>query len=317
MKKKIPGVLLCCLLAVLSILISKIHASLSATTVAILFGCLLGNLFKVPKIFETGIKFSEKNFLSLGTMLLGLGLKIEMVQTLGWKPIQILCLVIPGTILLTYLFSQLLGGSKTFGFFTGVGNAICGNSAIAACANLVRPHQKSDLILSISAVNIIGLLAMLVLPMIATLFQWDTFKASYVIGGSLQAVSQAVAAGYAINPEVGMLTTTIKLARVSFLVPLIIGVSLFQKDRMTKNPFKILPPYLYGFILCIVSVQMGWLPKSLAHIGSQVSDFFLVISLGALGVGIHINTILRDGPKALLICLLGSIGSILLILSLI
>ena len=60
-------------------------SNLSALTVSLLIGALLGNLGLIPSMAEAGLKFAARHLLRAGIVLLGLQLSLREVAHLGGK----------------------------------------------------------------------------------------------------------------------------------------------------------------------------------------------------------------------------------------
>ena len=105
--------------------------------------------------------------------------------------------------------------NKKTSLLLGVGNAVCGSSAIAAVSPVIKA-EESDTGISIGVVNFLGTIGIFILPALAIkVLHFADLQASTLIGGSLQAVGQVVAAGFSVSDNVGEIATIIKMARIA------------------------------------------------------------------------------------------------------
>ena len=106
------------------------------------------------------------------------------------------------TIVGAIYIGKKLGFSQNFRFLMASGNAVCGSSAIAATAPVIEADDK-DKGISITIVNITGIVLMFILPLISkALFKNDTLATGALIGGTLQSVGQVAASGAMVGEQV-------------------------------------------------------------------------------------------------------------------
>jgi uncharacterized integral membrane protein (TIGR00698 family) len=123
-----------------------------------------------------------------------------------------------------------------------------------------------------------------------------------MIGNTLQAVGQVVAAGFSIDQATGQVATVVKMGRVMMLTPLIfLLIRIFkQTDSDTRSGIQI-PGFVVGFIFCSVIATMGLLPNEVVHILTQIGEICLIISMSAIGLKISIGQIREYGLLAVIL----------------
>jgi len=274
--------------------------SLGAVNIALILGFTIGNLFVLPKAWETGIKFSEKKVLEKAIILMGVGLNFTVFQALGWNLIVLLIFMVGGTTFLGFLLGKWLSNNASLGGLVGVGTAVCGSSAIAAAAPVVSEKQE-EIALSVGVVNLLGTIGIFALPALVQIFQLPSHSASVFIGGALQAVGQVVASGFILGETVGEGAVLVKMLRVALLVPVILVLQFALNKKSTKqNKGKLIPFFLIGFILMAILNSLGVFPENVASGIKLFSKILLVIALAAIGLNIRFNTLRKKGFKALL-----------------
>ena len=132
-----------------------------------------------------------------------------------------------------------------------------------------------------------------------------------MIGGSLQAIGQVVAAGYSINDATGNIALLVKMGRVLMLGPLAVIISS-RKTAISsegKSAIKI-PPFIVGFL--IVGLLASWpvTPRPLVEVLRMSGKWLLLLAMAGIGLKLRLKTMLMQGPRALLF------GSVLAILQL-
>jgi uncharacterized integral membrane protein (TIGR00698 family) len=195
---------------------------------------------------------------------------------------------------------RLMGFSQPFSLLMGAGNAICGSSAIAAISPLVDSKEE-EVGLSIGTVNLLGTIGIFFLPILVQLFRLDAISGGAVIGGSLQAIGQVVAAGYSVNDETGNIALLVKMGRVLMLGPLALAVTWRGTAVPPSGKRAVqIPPFIIGFLL--VSILASWqiMPVPLVDGLKQAGKWLLLLAMAGIGLKIRLETILQQGPKTLL-----------------
>lgn len=302
----IKGLFLIIVLTFLSVLLANI-SPLGGVTVGIILGILIGNTVDIPDSFKPGIKFSEKQLLSYAIILMGVKLNYNIVQELGFTSVFIVISSIAFTIFTSILLSKVFNFNPRLGLLLGIGNGICGSSAIAATEKIIDA-EKDEVAISVTIVNFLGTLGIFLLPFITTVvLKYTQIHSSFLIGSTLQAVGQVVAAGFSVSPEVGHTATIVKMIRILMLTPVVISLLFvsFYKKRKGKqlNLKKVQKPkvpfFIIGFILFSFVPTFQILSQNTIGIISKASHYLLIMAMVAIGLGISFKSLLKNGKKAL------------------
>ena len=246
---------------------SGVHP-LEAVMIALIIGVIFSAVFKLPKKFEPGIKFSSKQCLNLSVILLGAKLSIDSILQESYKVIIIIIICVFVSFLVTILFCKLMKINSKLAILIGVGTSVCGSSAIAVAAPVIEADSH-EVGLSIAVINILGLIAIFAFPALSVYFALSYNNAGIWMGLSIQAVAQTVAAGFSYNNIVGGVAVIVKLARVLLLAPMIILISIWFKKKKSAyhnsdvNPlrknilFTYIPPFILLFILLMIINSLG------------------------------------------------------------
>ncbi len=291
------------------------YIPLGAVALAIILGILLGNLTSLNQIGKAGITFSEKQFLSTAIALMGINLDFQVLQKLGWQSILLVIVAMVVTISTALLLAKLFGFDRRFALLLGIGNGVCGSSAIVATEQVVGA-KKEDVALSIAIVNFLGTVGIFLLPFLSvTLLGLNDIHSGLLAGNTLQAVGQVVAAGFSISDTAGQTATLVKMTRVLMLFPLLMILIYTSarshrnhKDTTIKDVKKpAFPLFILGFVSFSLIPTFGLLPEHIIHIISKLSHYLLITAMAAIGLKITFKTILENGHLAL------GIGSIIFI----
>ncbi|QSZ42954.1 putative sulfate exporter family transporter [Sulfurimonas aquatica] len=283
--------------------------SFSTATVAIILGMIVGNYFystfhSDESEYKSGVKWAEKDLLMFAIALMGINLNFTMLANLGFKTILIIVLGMAFTIFMGLLLGKLFKLNPKLSLMIGIGNGVCGSSAIAATSGIAKV-KSADVGVSIALVNLMGTIGIFLAPALAHLIGFSNIQAGVFTGNTLQAVGQAVAAGFSISAESGHYATVVKMGRVLLLVPLVLILIYIAKRESLKNADEVtgtakvgVPSFILWFVGFSVVASLGWLPKELEAVIGSVSHYITLIAMSAIGLMIHFGTIVKTAGTA-------------------
>ena len=300
-----PGIMLCNLIGFIAFWLSG-YIPIGAISLAIILGILVGNSLKLSHHFKSGINYSEKYLLSIAIALLGIQLNFSILQELGYTTILMIILTMSVTVFSSLLFAKWWGFDKRFALLLGLGNGICGSSAIAATKDIVGANDE-QVGLSIAIVNFLGTIGIFLLPFIAHyLLNFSDLNAGVLIGNTLQAVGQVLAAGFSVSQPTGEVATVVKMVRILLLAPVIlILIFVFSRaNRKTNEDIKVaykIPLFVIGFFSFSLIQTFGLLSHEQVGLVSRLSHYALIVAMSGIGLKIAFDGIVKNGKKALLI----------------
>ncbi len=298
------GVILCSIIGVAALFLSSC-IPLGAVAIAIILGIVVGNFIKPGKKFKNGIKFSEKHILSFAIALMGINLNFLILKELGYRSILLVITALFFTITVSLVLSKIFSFDKKFTLLLGIGNGVCGSSAIAATEKIIGANEE-EVGLSIAIVNFLGTIGIFLLPFIAAVvLRLSDINSGVLVGNTLQAVGQVVAAGFSISDSAGQTATIIKMTRILMLFPIVfILIFIFTgKSDAAKGKIKkpAIPIFIIGFVLFSIIPTFGLISEKGIKIISSISHYSLIIAMAGIGLKITVQSILKEGKSALAI----------------
>ena len=302
------GLIASIVIAILAMIISKI-VHFNTATLAIILGMVVGNLFykifhSKDSLYQKGIKFAEKDLLMFAIALMGINLNFTMLASLGFKTIFMIIVAMVFTIFMGKFLGKIFGLNKKLSLMLGIGNAVCGSSAIAATSGVAKV-KSDDIAISIVLVNLMGTIGIFLAPFLATQFGFSDIQGGILAGNTLQAVGQAVAAGFSISDEAGHYATVVKMGRVLMIAPVVFILIYLAKKESEKNtkdatantkvPF---PKFILWFLLFSALASFEVLPKEVEHMISSASHYIALVAMSAIGLMIHFETVIKTGGTA-------------------
>ena len=263
---------------------------------ALILGLIAGNVFHLNKHIPKALVFGEKQLLAGAIILLGFQLKFAVIQSFLWI-LPVLAVMIVLSIVLGFKLAPRFGIDKECGLLLGAGNAICGTSAIATLAPIIKAKNYQTAI-SISVIHVLGTLALLAIPLLVPILKLENETWGVITGGTFQAVGQAVGAGYTVGTEAGDIATIIKLIRVLLLAPVVLFFSFRNKKQGEGQQIVKLPLFIFGFIATILIGNL-FPVSSLVDLTEDLQDWLLIGAMVAIGSKIFYKDLIVSGPKAL------------------
>ena len=305
MKIQLPGILLAAVLGFAAIFLSGYTPSfLNSYLLALLVGMLFApQVNKLPQL-DAGISLSSAKMLEWSVVLLAFSMDYKAIGAIGAADFVVIIIVVLVVLLATYYLSKVLSCPSKTGWLVGFGTAICGSSAIAALAPKIKA-EKEDVAISLAAVNLLGSVGMILLPLLFQFFPLAEKQMAFLIGASLHAVGNVAGAGFSVSEEVGQLALVYKMARVALLSPALLFMVWLNARKTEGQAFQFqLPWYLIAFILISIMVSFFPLPEALINTSEFIGKIMLTIAMAAIGLKVHVLRLLKAGQKGLVFALL-------------
>ncbi len=267
---------------------------------------MVWSIFAGPKeSWLPGINLAEKQILAWAIIFMGVKLDFNIVKELGLKAILIIIIAIIFTISLSQVFARLLRFDRRLALLLGIGNGVCGSSAIAATEKIVGAG-KNEVGISVTVVNFLGVTGMFLLLLLTKfVLHYNDLQSGFLIGNTLQAVGQVVAAGFSIDETAGHTATIVKMIRILMLTPIVLSLLFYVSRRNKQTGVAVkkqgIPYYITGFIFMSLVPTFHILNAGVIAVLGQLSHYLLLLAMVAIGLKINIKSIKNQGGKALLL----------------
>jgi uncharacterized integral membrane protein (TIGR00698 family) len=193
---------------------------------------------------------------------------------------------------------RLAGLSPKLAILVACGNAICGNSAIAAVAPVIGADRE-DVAASIALTAVLGVVVVVALPLLITPLGLSHYQYGVLAGLSLYAVPQVLAAAFAVSVLSGQVATVVKLARVLMLGPVVIFFALraHRTSAETLSFRKIVPWFVLGFVVLAVLRSAGVIPDQLSAAAKVTATWLTIAAMAALGLSVDVRSVRQVGAR--------------------
>ena len=274
----------------------------------------VGSLFLSPAIsLFAGILFaltlgsefdrytSKASSLLLKIAVIGLGFGMNLVDSLQSSSEGIFLTVFSVVLVMCagVLLSKCFGVNRKLGYLISSGTAICGGSAIAAIAPIIKskPNETS---MSLAVVFTLNAVAMLTFPHIGEFLQLTQQQFGMWAAIAIHDTSAVVGAAQTYGEEALQIATTVKLSRALWIIPLsIVSTFIFKsKEQQTKIS---IPWFILLFIIAMTINTYFPLGDSVSDFLKSASHKMLSLTLFFIGSTLSIATIKNAGFRPILL----------------
>ena len=306
MRRVVPGVLVATAVALASIAVASVETRvfgspvIEALVVALLVGMLVRLAWRPRPRFDPGIRLAGKQILELSVAILGISVDLPLLLRAGPAlGVAIVSIVALGLVFGVFI-ARGLGLGRHLAILVATGNAICGNSAIAAVAPVIGA-DADDVASSIAFTAILGVIVVLGLPLLVGPLHLSNYQYGVLAGLSVYAVPQVLAAAFPVSMLSGQVATLVKLVRVLMLGPVVLFFSLRERDRFAHAPSltMLVPWFIVGFLALATLRAMGVVPASWVSPTRLVSTNLTIVAMAALGLSADVRTVARAGSRVI------------------
>lgn len=325
-KKSYKGILLCFVIALPTWVSVKLCSSLEvigAPVIAIIVGMILAVIIEDKNVFKAGITFTSKKVLQYAVILLGFGLNLATVGKVGLTSLPIIIATISTSLMVAFIMHKILKIPSKISTLIGVGSSICGGSAIAATAPVVDADD-GEVAQAISVIFLFNVIAALIFPMLGSMLGLTNGGFGLFAGTAINDTSSVTAAAstwdslHKTNGAVLEYATIVKLTRTLAIIPITLVLAFLrlikEKAYASKNKTKIslksiFPMFIIYFVIASVittiltSVCTGSslvFENDIFGFLKQLSKFFIVMAMGAIGLNTDIIKLVKNGGKPII-----------------
>jgi len=298
------------------------------SVIAMIYGIIIANLIKLPEKAYAGLHWIVAGLIPVAIVALGAGLDLSVLAANGWTFLGLVLLAVVVSFTAAACFGKWLGLSREATLLVGAGSAICGSSAILAIAPLLNA-KKENIIASVAAINLIGLLAMTVCIGVGLIFPIADTAFGLWCGATIHAVPTVAGAAFDYSEKAGEIATLIKLGRVAMLAPVVIAFALWFRPKLTANttaatrarrklgnPLRLVPWFVVGFVVAALLKTFHLLPTlefsadsklipqplslSAGGVVQSAGKLLLTLAMAAIGLQVGLRSMLATGRTVVL-----------------
>jgi uncharacterized integral membrane protein (TIGR00698 family) len=193
----------------------------------------------------------------------------------------------------------LLGVSRDVALLVTVGTAICGGSAIAAVAPVIRAKDQ-DVSISLATVFLLNSVGLLLFPLLGHALGLSQGQFGLWAALAIHDTSSVVGAAKAYGDEALQIATTVKLARALWIVPVALGIGAWRAREAKEGPAapKAKKPwFIAGFVAAAALVTYVPALADAGHVVFLVARQLLVLTLFLIGANLSVQSLKAVGVR--------------------
>lgn len=299
---KLPGIGITALIALPAWLIGREIPVVGGPVLGILFGMLLA-FYRRPAVLNDGIQFTSKKVLQYSIILLGFEMNLFNVLRVGQHTLLLMIFTLSATFLTAYIAGKALKVDSKAATLIGVGTGICGGSAIAATAPVIRASDE-EVAQSISTIFLFNVVAAFLFPALGHLLGMSEQAFGLWAGTAINDTSSVVAAGYAFGNDAGNLAVIVKLTRTLMIIPVTLVLACVMSRRSSRDDPEtsyrlsaIFPWFVLGFAAASVLNTFTPIPAAVTGALTQAGKFGIVMAMVAIGLNTNLVKLVGSGMR--------------------
>lgn len=290
--------------------------------VALIIGMIICNLVpKIDKDFKSGTTFAAKKFLNWGIILTGATLSFIDILGTGVKALPLIILNIILAFIVAIIVGKKLKVSENTSILVGAGTSICGGTAIATVAGIIKAAED-EIAFAMAAIFLFDTFAALLFPYLANALSLTPNQFAFLAGTAINDASSVAGAQatYVAISNVGDFNGAInvKLVRTTMLIFVAIAWTLImakkQANGETSNQSlfaivkKTFPMFILWFIIMAGLNTVGLFKFTLPVLNmtaksflGKCSKFLFASALAGVGFKIKFKDVFSKGAKPILL----------------
>lgn len=315
-KELAPGVLLCLALAVPCWLLGKAFPVVGGSVFAILLGMVIALFYRNKAATQAGIAYTSKKILQYAVILLGFGLNLSEIARVGATSLPVILATISTSLIVSFVLHKLMHIPTNISTLVGVGSSICGGSAIAATAPVIDADDD-EIAQAISVIFLFNIIAALTFPTLGSVLGLSNEGFGLFAGTAVNDTSSVTATAAAwdgMHPGANTLdqATIVKLTRTLAIIPITLALAVWRTAKAKRaggnqgSSFslkKVFPFFILFFVLASVITTVATtagVDASVFQPFKELSKFFIIMAMGAIGLNTDLVKLVRTGGKPIL-----------------
>ena len=246
---------------------------------------------------------SHRNLIapSLGTKLLQAGIIIIGLTTTSSTAINLISefflqvsLFVIAVFLIGILLAKAFKINNSLGLLISSGTAICGATAIAAIAPIIKSKPK-ELLIALSIIFIFNAIAIVAFPLIGQSLEMSYEQFGVWSAMAIHDTGSVIGAAMSYGGNSAEVAATLKLGRTLWLIPLIIFLSISNNENAKVK----LPIFVMIFILAIFMGSIFNIKDEILVVFNHLSDALIIVALFCIGSQINFDSIKQTNIKVI------------------
>ena len=271
---------------------------LNHAALALILGIFLSYIITIPKDFFTR-KYGTR-ILQTGIVFLGGSISVTQVTAISKDYLP----WISGFVLVTFFvvigLGKLLGVTKKQSYLLASGTAICGGTAMASVAPVIKAKPE-DLLPALSIVFILNALAVIFFPLLGNWIGLTEDQFGSWVALAIHDTASVIGAASVMGERAVEVAATLKLGRTLWIVPLVLFSAWYFREKRERFGF---PIFILFFVLAVALNSLLMPSVEVNHILKTINKICLLTGLFCIGTQIDRSAIQQISVKPLVLAVL-------------
>jgi len=271
---------------------------LNHAALALILGILLSYIIAIPKDFFTR-KYGTR-ILQTGIVFLGGSISVTQVTAISKDYLPWVSGFVLITFIVVIVLGKLLGVTKKQTYLLASGTAICGGTAMASVAPVIKAKPE-DLLPALSIVFILNALAVIFFPLLGNWIGLTEDQFGSWVALAIHDTASVIGAASVMGERAVEVAATLKLGRTLWIVPLVLFSAWYFREKRERFGF---PIFILFFILAVALNSLLMPSTEVNHILKTINKICLLTGLFCIGTQIDRSAIQQISLKPLLLAVL-------------
>ena len=250
---------------------------LGNAALSIFAGILFAYFFKPSTTFVTRRVGTMP--LQVGIVLIGATISLPYALAVSSVYLPWISLFVIVSFVAGLMLGKLLGIHHRVAFLLSSGAAICGGTAMAAVAPIIKAKPQ-ELLIAMTIVFLLNAAAIIIFPIMGNYLAMNNFEFGAWSALAIHDTSSVIGSALIFSNESAQVAATLKLGRTIWLIPLILFANwMFNKQTQVTK----FPRFILFFILAIIANTLFAFNEQAINLLQISSQAFLLFGLFCIG----------------------------------
>ena len=252
---------------------------------------ILGIFFSAinEKFSLSAPKINGTNFLKAGIIFLGGTISLDSVSEITVDYLPLVSIYVLFIFLIGFVIGKLLKVPKNHLILLVAGTAICGGTAMAALAPIIK-SKAGELVSSISLIFLLNLIAIVIFPYLGQFLGMTESEFGIFAALTIHDTASVIGASSIYGEESVVYASVIKLGRTLWIFPTVILFSLYFRSQEAEYELPYFILFFLGFVLLGSFIDLN---QDAQFLLKKMSNTLFLLGLFFIGLKFDLKT-LRD-----------------------
>ena len=238
--------------------------------------------------------------LQIGIVILGATISMPYALNVSSEYLPWISLFVIVSFFSGLILGRILGIHHRVAFLLSSGAAICGGTAMAAVAPIIKAKPQ-ELLVAMTIVFLLNAIAIIFFPIVGSYLEMSNFEFGAWSALVIHDTSSVIGAALSYSNESAQAAATLKLGRTIWLIPLILIANWICNKQIKATRF---PIFILFFMAAIFTNSILNLNVEITNFLQILSQAFLLVGLFCIGSQFDPNEIKSISSKPLIMALI-------------